>query len=387
MLTGSGALKRISETMLFLSGIQELRCLPKWLVICGVCLGLGCSSSGTGNPAPEPEPGLALYFPPDAPETWETVSPAELGWNEDHIPILQQFLEESGTRGFIVLVGGKIALELYMNGHSANELWYWASAGKTLTALTVGIAQQDGLLSIDRPTSDYLGDGWTSASPEQEEEITVWHQLTMTTGLDSDVFECTTPDCLPYLVPAGTRWYYHNGPYTLLHAVVSAAAREDFDLYFNRKVRDPLGMNGFWFDSPEGNRVYYSNTRSMARFGLSILANARWENSPLLSDENYLEQMRSPSQELNPSYGYLWWLNGQLTFRMPGLEFEFEGPLVPAAPSDMYCGLGKNDQKLYVAPSLDMVVVRMGEDSGYGSLALSAYDQALWEALNGVLNR
>jgi len=74
---------------------------------------------------------------------------------------LFNYLESNKTRAFIVLKEGRIVIEEYfgdnINGTSdfdRNSQWYWASAGKTLTATLVGIAQQDGFLNIENPTSD-----------------------------------------------------------------------------------------------------------------------------------------------------------------------------------------------------------------------------------------
>ncbi len=85
-----------------------------------------------------------MYFPPIGSTTWETKSVASLGWNETAVEPLLAYLEEKHTKGFIILQNGKIVMENYFNGHSATESWYWASAGKTLTATVVGIAEQEG---------------------------------------------------------------------------------------------------------------------------------------------------------------------------------------------------------------------------------------------------
>ena len=77
---------------------------------------------------------------------------------------------------------GKIVLEEYFNGHDSTSNWYWAS-GKSLTAFLIGIAQQENYLNISDTTSTYLGQGWTSLNPIQEEKITIRHQLNMTSGL------------------------------------------------------------------------------------------------------------------------------------------------------------------------------------------------------------
>jgi CubicO group peptidase (beta-lactamase class C family) len=346
----------------------------------------GCSKDdGDLQPLPDPELPSEIYFPAIGSDEWETISPAELEWSvEAELPLLD-LLEEKKTKAFIILKDGKIAMEHYFGTFTKDSLWYWASAGKTLTSFTVGIARQEGLLDLEDKTSDYLGNGWTSATAEKEALISIRHQLTMTTGLDDLSFDCITPDCLEYKADAGTRWAYHNGPYTLLHEVVAAAAGSNFSTYFKSRLRDRIGMNGFWLSTNGLNSVYFSNARSMARFGLLALNSGKWGDSSILEDENFLTAMKNTSQELNPSYGYLWWLNGKDQYMVPGLQLTFNGPLIPAAPADTYAGLGKNDQKLYLVPTKGLVVVRMGEDAGGNLLGPTEFDNELWEHLNALI--
>lgn len=93
--------------------------------------------------------------------------------------------------------------------------------------------------------------------------------------------------------------------------------------------------------------------------------------------------MSSSSQEMNPAYGYLWWLNGKTTYIQPGLSISFSGKLIPNAPDDLLAALGKNDQKLYIIPSKDMVVVRQGNKANEEAvLAVSGFDNELWNKIN-----
>ena len=159
-----------------------------------------------------------LYFPPlSNTANWDTLSPESLGWCSQEIDALYDYLNQQDTKGFIVLKNGKIVLEKYFGTFTKDSLWYWASAGKTITSFLVGKAQEDKFLSIDAPTSSYLGTGWTACTSEQENKITIRHQLTMTTGLNDGVKDnhCTLDTCLTYLAQPGTRWAYHNAPYTL----------------------------------------------------------------------------------------------------------------------------------------------------------------------------
>jgi len=131
-----------------------------------------------------------FYFPPLDSDTWETINPQELNWNTAAEEQLYALLEEKGTMVFLILKDGKIALEWYFDNHTVDTPWYWASAGKTLTAFTTGIAIEEGHLSLSDKTSAYLGQGWTSTTANKEDLITVWHQLTMTSGLDETQGDC-----------------------------------------------------------------------------------------------------------------------------------------------------------------------------------------------------
>ncbi len=83
--------------------------------------------------------GQDLYFPPKASNAWETTDPESLGWCQQSIDSLYDFLENEETKSFIVLKDGKIVLEKYFGGFTADSLWAWFSAGKSLRASLVGI--------------------------------------------------------------------------------------------------------------------------------------------------------------------------------------------------------------------------------------------------------
>jgi CubicO group peptidase (beta-lactamase class C family) len=326
-----------------------------------------------------------LYFPPIQGGTWETIDPASLGWCADQIPPLLQFLDESNTKAFILLKDGRIVIENYFGTFTQDSVWYWASAGKSLTAFLVGLAQQEGSLNINDPTSVHLGPGWTSLSPGQEQAITIRHQLTMTTGLDDGgELDCTDPSCLTWLAPPGTRWSYHNAPYTLLDGVLSSATGMGLNQFLFSRLSLPVGITGTYLQVGNNN-VFFSRARSMARFGLLMQAGGTWNGDPILNDQEYIEAMITPSQGLNEAYGYLWWLNGTSTYMLPQTQFVFTGPALPNAPLDTYMALGKNGQIINVVPSQGLVVVRMGNMPDMGIFVPNAFNDQIWEHLNAVL--
>ncbi|MGV3460150.1 MAG: serine hydrolase domain-containing protein [Flavobacterium sp.] len=345
----------------------------------------GCSSdSETPNEVTNPPATEAMYFPPNGSDVWETKTPASLGWNESQIQPLLTYLEQKHTKSFIVLVNGRIVMENYFNGHTATSPWYWASAGKTLTATVTGIAQQEGIININNKVSDYLGTGWTSAPLAKENLITNRHLLTMTSGLNDALGDDVSAANLQYVADAGTRWAYHN-VYVKLQDVVAQASGQSWPNYFNTRLRDKLGMTGTWLESGEDLSVYWSTTRSMARFGLMILNKGKWHNDQIVN-EAYVNQMTNTSQDINKAYGYLWWLNGKQTYHLPQSQLQFNGSIIPTGPNDMFMALGKNDQKIYVIPSKNMVVIRMGDAADDVNLALSDFDEVLWEKISAVIN-
>lgn len=323
-----------------------------------------------------------LYFPPLTGNTWETLSPDSLGWCQDKIDALYDFLETTNSKGFIYLKNGKIVLEKYFGTFTQDSVWYWASAGKTLTAFMVGLAQQDGFLTLNQKTSDFLGNGWTSCTPEQENQITVWHQLTMTSGLDDQVPDhyCTLPSCLLYKADAGSRWAYHNGPYTVLDGVIESATGVTLNQYVNQKIRNTTGLTGLFVQSGYNN-LFFSRLRSMARFGLLMLNNGNWNGNQIMTDEAYFNQMINTSQDLNKSYGYLWWLNGKSSYMVPGLQLQIPGKMFNLAPNDMYSALGKNGQIINVIPSRNEVIVRMGNTPGEGEISV-LYNDSIFKRIN-----
>ncbi len=342
---------------------MPLRCILSFLIIAIAC------QAGAQS----------LYFPPTAGDTWETMDPAELNWCPERIDSMYQFLDDEETNAFMVLKDGKIVLEKYYDPYHADSVGPWFSAGKCLMATLIGIAQEEGLLTINDKTSEYLGSGWTSLSPEREDSITIWHQLTMTTGLDEADFTCTDSNCLIYKAPAGSRWVYHNAPYSLLRDVLEDATGFFINFYNNTRIANKIGMSGFWF--PVGyNNFYLSDARSMARFGLLIQAQGQWDGTTVLGDTAYINQMTRKSQDLNESYGYLWWINGENTRIEPASPQVLTGELSPHAPEDVFVAAGSEGQFISISPSEGLIMIRQGASSSPDLAAIDLHDQ-IWEHL------
>jgi CubicO group peptidase (beta-lactamase class C family) len=326
-------------------------------------------------------PEHRLYFPSTNPG-WQHVAPASVGWDEAKLKAALDLAGRNRSSGVVVLHRGRILAEQYWSlepdapvGKKAREyaalvrgrdaegrvIEDVASVQKSVAAILVGIAQSHGLLKLDDPVSRHLGTGWSKATPEQEGAITVRHLVTMTSGLRDD---------LTFEAAAGTRWRYNTPAYARTVAVIAAAAKKSPNDLTREWLTGRIGMNDSrWVSRGLGNSEVAANAlgfattaRDLARFGLLILTQGEWNGETVIADRDYLRAALRPSQTLNPSYGYLWWLNGQPAVARGAGEL-VKGPLIPTAPSDLVAALGAVDRKLYVVPSLDLVVTRLGNSA------------------------
>jgi CubicO group peptidase (beta-lactamase class C family) len=199
--------------------------------------------------------------------------------------------------------------------------------------------------------------------------------MSMTTGLSTDgAFEA----------PAGERWAYNTNVYSRLVPVLEQLTGLGISELTERWLTGPVGMaESGWAERPwaqpgqDANRIgLRSSARDLARFGLLVLADGHWGEVDVLGDPGYLDLALTSSQELNPSYGLLWWLNGQQRL-VRGAGRAVERSLVPTAPADLVAGQGALTRLIYVVPSLRLVVTRTGDQPPDGA----EFGTRLWQLL------
>ncbi|MDR3680092.1 MAG: serine hydrolase [Flavipsychrobacter sp.] len=333
----------------------------------------------------------SLYFPPVTGSTWDTTSPATLGWCQDKIDSLISYAGQHNTKALLLLKDGKMVVEHYYGTFTTDSAWQWNSAGKSLTAFLTGLAQEQGYINIHDSLPKYLGHGFSSCTANNEDSIRIYHQLTMTTGFD-DMYgsipnnPCYADSCLVCIAASGIRWAYHNAPYTLIHHIIDSATHQSINAYTSANLIASCGITGAWISPPSSpyDEIFFSKARSMARFGLLILGKGMWGTTTVLHDTTYLHNMLNTSQPINYSYGYLWWLNGKSSFHLPQTQVLFPGMLEPDAPADMVTALGKNDQLINVVPSMGIVLIRMGDAASSSQEVSTLFNDTLWIKLNAA---
>jgi CubicO group peptidase (beta-lactamase class C family) len=290
-------------------------------------LGSACGGSEPRSPSPAAEQHEPdVYFPTG--DEWETV-------DIDGVDDVASFLVGQSSTAFVLLVGGRIAGESYWRGSGADTARDIASCQKSVVSTLCGIAREQGLIDLDDAVSTYLGSGW---APGDDGEITVRHLLTMTSGLD--------PRTLRRRDRPGTKWRYNTAAYQKLRPVLEEVTGDGIEQVTRSWLFDPIGVSGHstWGPRRSGAWALSMTARDLARLGLLVQRRGAWDGEQVVAAE-WFDEALSPSQELNPRYGYLWWLTGR-----PGAD-------------DLVAALGARDQKLYACPSLDVVVVRQGGEA------------------------
>lgn len=319
-------------------------------------------------------------------------NPPSATWNGSALEEVVAYAQSQKTTGFLIIEDGKTIAEHnwplpddpasntfranLVHGVSADGALKEdvASQQKSLIALLVGVGVDKGLIDIEKPVSAYIGSRWSKATPQQEEKITVRHLLEMNSGLNED---------LTFDAPAGAKFFYNTPAYAKLKPVLEKASGQDLwivtQLWFT-KVAD-MHSTG-WEQRPRvfsdvGNPTGLVTTpRDLAIMGQIILNRGAKPNGARLISQAQFDAIFTPTAT-NPAYGRLWWLNGSNeTVNVGAQSPRRAGQLIPSAPRDLVAALGAQDRKLYVVPSLKLIVVRTGQAAPDKS-----FDETLWQKL------
>lgn len=256
------------------------------------------------------------------------------------------------------------------------------SAGKSITALAVGAAIADGdLAGVDVPVWPYLG----SDRGARYSGITVRDLLTMSSALDCNDWDRRSPGqeermyrkrvWRDFALSLPTRDYTRdergNGSFSyctagvfLLGQVVEKAVEQRFDLYVQRRLFDPLGIDGAdWRTSKSGEiqsggQLAISD-EALLKIGRMVLNRGEWNGERILPEE-WIREMLNPTHSLseNVHYGYLWWAT---PLRSSG---GFEGAF-------MMKGNGGNN--VAIIPSMDAVLVVQAESYNESKAELRSF--------------
>ncbi len=320
--------------------------------------------SGSTTAPPPPPPPSGDYFPPNGSDAWETADPAATGWSPAGLDALVKLVEANKSSSFMMLVDGRVLLERYFLTATATTQTDVASVQKSFTSTLIGLARDRKLLTLDDTVSSHLPAGWSKADPADEARITLRHLMTHSSGLN--------PNTLVKVAEPGARFDYNTNAYQKLRAVLEKVAAKDINALSREWLFDAIGVGGTWVSrgqvDPVGAPIWglELRARDMARFGLLATRGGLWSGKPVTA-AGWFAEAWTPSAA-KADYGLLWWLQGR-------------GSMKGKAPADLVSALGARDQKIYVVPSMKLVVTRQGLAAGTAAEAESDFDAQLLKAI------
>ncbi len=339
------------------------------------------SLEDAGLPAALPPPALAdAQAPPDAGAAvpypvpdWPTGTPEANGMRSAGLDLAAAVAEATQSFCLLVIRHGVLVYERYWNGHDAHSKDPSWSIAKSYTSALVGIAIDRGdIAGLDQSAADFVPE-WRGTD---RAAITIRHLVSMTSGLKWDVFEdyvslaTIAKDDTAFAIhrplahPPGAAWTYDNGGVQVLERVFRAATGGTIEEYARLHLWSKLGSDASWKHDPSGNPTTYANVlascRDHARLGYLYLHGGRWAGEQIVPSA-FVAATLTPSQTVNRAYGYLWWLNAE-TPAQDAMSAAWPGRMVPFAPRDLFAARGFGNQFIDVIPSLDLLVVRFGQD-------------------------
>ncbi|MGL2965460.1 serine hydrolase domain-containing protein [Flavobacterium sp. XGLA_31] len=266
------------------------------------------------------------------------------------------------TRSVVVLYKDHLIAEKYATGFNKNSRILGWSMTKSITGTFFGILQHQGKINIMKPAPIKE---WQN---DQRKNITINDLLHMNSGLEweeeytkicdatqmlfqaEDMSRCQLEK--PAVFKPNTHWNYSSGTTNLLSGILRKqfkSHQEYLDFWYASLI-DKIGMNSMIVETDmKGNFVGssygWATTRDWAKFGLLYLHKGNW-NGEQIFDESWAKYVATPTNTSNGRYGAQFWLNA--------------GGYFPNVPKDMYYCSGFQGQMIFIIPSLDLVIVRMG---------------------------
>lgn len=303
----------------------------------------------------------------------------EAGFNKDSVEILLNRINETphkDFRGLVVIKNNHIVIEEYFNTFWRISIHDIRSAGKSVTALLLGIAIKDGLIkNLDQNVYSLFSENKNPAIHQDYKKITLRHLLDMSSGLDADEDKPETTghvgkwiskdDWKAYLlnVPVtaqpGKDWVYADINALLIGLAIEEASGMSLKDYAQKKLFDPLGIKQFYWYTNASNQTgaagnLYISTLDFAKLGLLVVNEGKWDGNQFI-DSNYIEELITRKNfDLSPfadAYGMLWYKSSGI-IRGKNVDYLFAS--------------GNGGNHLVVVPEEEMVIALTSSAYGPG---------------------
>lgn len=307
-------------------------------------------------------------------EPLPTLPAAESAIDLAALESISAYAEARNSTGLIVMHQGRIVWEAYWRGYGPEATFNAMSMTKTLMGMLIGIAIAEGhIASMEDPVATYVPE-WRA---DARANIAIADLLAMQSGLrnedqtdtlDSDLVQMFLGSdvtrialSIPSLHPPGERFDYNNVNTQILGLVLANATGMPVADYLSTRLWQPLGAGDgeLWLDHPGGFPktfcCFFATARDWARVGQLWLTDGKVGDREIVPSP-WLAQMATPSP-LEPTFGYHLWIKAR-TADFPNVNTAATAPFL--AEDTIYLD-GRGVQRVYIIPSEDLVIVRMGE--------------------------
>jgi CubicO group peptidase (beta-lactamase class C family) len=313
---------------------------------------------------------------------WRTCKPEEVGMNSDKLYDVYNYVSRNDfvTEGVAVISKGYIVAEEYFYGYDQTTRFSSFSVAKSFLSAVVGVAIDMGFIpSVDQLVYTYF-DEWQSPGTEaRKQRITLRHLLTMESGLrftdaqnastvGTDIEALLASDdyveyvlALPSIHEPGTFWNYSSGDSILLSAIVQLTTGQNAFQFGMDHIFSRIGLSNItWSHDRAGHTIggwgVGATVREFAKFGYLYLNGGAWDGEQIVPSE-WVQQSTRPVSADIPWYGFQWWLTPY-----------FANYAEYGIPSDAFQATGLYIQRIFVIPSEDLVIVRVGTDTDPNTL-------------------
>ena len=266
------------------------------------------------------------------------------------------------TRAVLVIYKDHIIAEKNAKGFDKNSLHLGWSMTKSITGTMYGILQKEGKLNVNDKAPI---DAWKN---DERSKITINDLLHMNSGLEwnedydhiSDVTKMLFLESdmsksqveKPFVGKPNETWNYSSGTSNLLSGMLKKYFKTDqeyLDFWYAALI-DKIGMHSMIIEADlagnyVGSSYGWATTRDWAKFGLLYLHKGNW-NGEQIFEPSWADYVSTPTNTSNGRYGAHFWLNA--------------GGYYPDAPKTMYSVNGYQGQRVFILPSKELVIVRMG---------------------------
>jgi CubicO group peptidase (beta-lactamase class C family) len=298
---------------------------------------------------------------------WEKSNPEEQGMNPQFLTELKEYIEANypGMYSLLIIRNGFLVEEEYFafTADTKREIY---SCTKSFISALIGIAIQEGFIdNVDSPVFDFFPDRLFANFDERKQNMTLYHLLTMTTGLEwyelqvgydnsnnSIYLMLKTDDWIKYVLDQkmieepGKKFNYHTGASHVMSAIINKTTGLSTLEFAKTRLFEPLGIEDYgWSTDPDGVHIggygLELTPRSLAKLGQLYLNNGSWKGEQIVPEEWILTSTRDHRPPGNYSYGYgfQWWIHPD---------------------NGIFSAWGHAEQRVIVVPKYQLVAVFTG---------------------------